>query len=300
MIVSLVSQRTQGDLVGLFRRGIHFGSYGSTDDGTAVFGRLTEAAQAAEAAGFDAISVPDHVHQNRVGGGPASPMFEAYTVLGALAGVTRSASLFSLVSPVTMRAPGLLAKAVTTLDVISGGRAVLGVGAGWDAAESAAYGIDFPGLGERFDRLDEELAVCRALFTREQASFTGKFYALRDARNSPRPVRGSIPVLVAGGGEKRTLELVARYADACNVSAGEPAEVRHKFDVLARHCERVGRDPAEITKTVFFMDTADRRAFAVSARALTAAGADGIVVLGVTDPAAIGSLGQVLAEVQDS
>ena len=281
--------------MGLFRRGIHFGSYGSTDDGPAVFGRLTEAAQAAEEAGFDAISVPDHVHQNRVGGGPSSPMFEAYTVLGALAVVTRSASLFSLVSPVTMRAPGLLAKAVTTLDVISGGRAVLGVGAGWDAAESAAYGIDFPGLGERFDR--RELAICRALFTREQASFTGTFYALRDACNSPRPVRDSIPVLVAGGGEKRTLELVARYADACNVSAGEPAEVRHKFDVLARHCEGSGRDPAEITKTVFFLDTADRRAFAASARALTAAGADGIVILGVTDPAAIGSLGQVLAEV---
>jgi alkanesulfonate monooxygenase SsuD/methylene tetrahydromethanopterin reductase-like flavin-dependent oxidoreductase (luciferase family) len=179
------------------RRGIHFGSYGSTDDGTAVFGRLAEAALAAEAAGFDAISVPDHVHQNQVGGGPASPMFEAYSVLGALAVVTSSAALFSLVSPVTLRAPGLLAKAVTTLDVISGGRAVLGVGAGWDAAEHEAYGIDFPGLGERFDRLDEELAICRALLRTERASFTGKFYAVKDAYNSPRPVRGTIPVLVA-------------------------------------------------------------------------------------------------------
>jgi F420-dependent oxidoreductase-like protein len=291
---------TTGRPVTLIRRGIHFGSYGSTDDGTAVFGRLTEAAQAAEEAGFDAISLPDHVHQNRVGGGPASPMLEAYTALGALAAVTRSANLFSLVSPVTLRAPGLLAKAVTTLDVISGGRAVLGVGAGWDAAESAAYGIDFPGLGERFDRLDEELAVCRALFSGERASFAGKFYAVRDAYNSPRPVRGAIPVLVAGGGEKRTLELVARYADACNVSAGEPAEVRRKFDVLARHCERIGRDPAEITRTVFFVDTADRRAFAERARALTAAGADGIIVVSVADPAAVGPLGQVLAEVHGS
>ena len=280
----------------LIRRGIHFGSYGSVDDGAAVFGRLAAAARAAEEAGFDAISVPDHVHQNRVGGGPASPMFEAYTVLGALALATSSATLFSLVSPVTLRAPGLLAKAVTTLDVISGGRAVLGVGAGWDAAEHEAYGIEFPGLGERFSRLDEELAICRAMFGTERAAFTGKFYAVRDAYNSPRPVRGSIPVLVAGGGEKRTLDLVARYADACNVFAGDPADVRHKFDVLSRHCERIGRDPAEITRTVFAFDTSDLGALAASARSLAAVGADGMIIVGPTDPAAIGPVGAVLAE----
>jgi F420-dependent oxidoreductase-like protein len=282
--------------VALIRRGIHFGSYGSVDDGAAVFGRLAEAARAAEEAGFDAISVPDHVHQNRVGGGPASPMFEAYTVLGALALATSSATLFSLVSPVTLRAPGLLAKAVTTLDVISGGRAVLGVGAGWDAAEHEAYGIEFPGLGERFSRLDEELAICRAMFAAERATFTGKFYAVQDAYNSPRPVRGSIPVLVAGGGEKRTLDLVARYADACNVFAGDPADVRHKFDVLSRHCERIGRDPAEITRTVFAFDTPDLGALAASARSLAAVGADGMIIVGPADPAAIGPVGAVLAE----
>jgi F420-dependent oxidoreductase-like protein len=283
--------------VALIRRGIHFGSYGSVDDGAAVFGRLAEAARAAEDAGFDAISVPDHVHQNQVGGGPASPMFEAYTVLGALALATTSARLFSLVSPVTMRAPGLLAKAVTTVDVISGGRAVLGVGAGWDAAEHEAYGIEFPGLGERFDRLDEELAICRAMFGGEPASFSGKFYTLRDAYNSPRPVRGSIPVLVAGGGEKRTLDLVARYGDACNVFAGAPADVRHKFDVLDAHCERIGRDPAEITRTVFAFDTSDLAALADSARSLAAVGADGMIIVGPADPALIGPVGQVLAEV---
>jgi F420-dependent oxidoreductase-like protein len=282
--------------VALIRRGIHFGSYGSVDDGAAVFGRLAEAARTAEEAGFDAISVPDHLHQNQVGGGPASPMFEAYTALGALALATSSATLFALVSPVTLRAPGLLVKAVTTLDVISGGRAVLGVGAGWDAAEHEAYGIEFPGLGERFSRLDEELAICRAMFAAERAVFTGQFYAVRDAYNSPRPVRGSIPVLVAGGGEKRTLDLVARYADACNVVAREPEEVRHKFDVLNRHCERVGRDPAEITKTVFAFDTSDLGTLAASARSLAAVGADGMIVVGPTDPAAIGPVGAVLAE----
>lgn len=283
--------------MGFIRRGIHFGTYGLVDDGAAVFERLARAARLAEEAGFDAISVPDHVHQNQVGGGPASPMFEAYTVLGALAACTSRATLFSLVSPVTLRAPGLLAKAVTTVDVISGGRAVLGVGAGWDVAEHEAYGIEFPGLGERFDRLDEELAICRAMFTTEQVSFTGKFYATKDARNSPRPVRGSIPVLVAGGGEKRTLDLVARYGDACNVFAGDPADVRHKFDVLAAHCERAGRDPAAVTKTVFAFDTSDLSAFEASARALAAVGADGMIIVGPEDPARIAAIGQVLGEI---
>jgi F420-dependent oxidoreductase-like protein len=283
--------------VALIKRGIHFGSYGRVDDGPAVFGRLAEAARAAEAAGFDAISVPDHVHQNQVGGGPASPMLEAYTVLGALATVTSSVWLFSLVSPVTLRPPGLLAKAVSTLDVIAGGRAVLGVGAGWDAAESEAYGIEFPGLGERFSRLDEELAICRALLRDPPATFTGTFYAVREAYNSPRPVRGSVPVLVAGGGERWTLDLVARYADACNVFASEPAAVWHKFDVLERHCERIGRDPAEITRTVFAFDTSDLAALAASARALAAVGADGMIVVGPEDASRIPAIGELLAEV---
>ena len=193
--------------------------------------------------------MPDHLQQNRVGGGPDSPMFEAYTLLGALAMRTSSARLLALVSPVTLRNPALLAKCVTTLDVLSRGRAVLGVGAGWDVAEHEAYGLAFPGTGERMDRLGEALAVCRAMFADQRATVGGTYYSVHDAPNSPRPV-GTIPVLVGGGGERRTLDLAARYADACNVS-GDPATVRHKFDVLERHCERVGRDPAEITKTVF-------------------------------------------------
>ena len=153
----------------LFRRGMHFGSYGSV--------------------------------QNQVGGGVDSPMFEACTLLGALALVTTSARLFALVSPVTLRTPGLLAKAVTTLDVLSRGRAVLGVGAGWDAAEHEAYGIPFPGTGARMDRLDEALAVCRALFHDQRATvITGTYYSVSDAPNSPRPLAGTVPVLVAGTG----------------------------------------------------------------------------------------------------
>jgi F420-dependent oxidoreductase-like protein len=283
--------------VALFRRGIHFGSYGSVDDGAAVFDRLRAAAEVAEAAGFDAISVPDHVQQNRVGGGPGSPMFEAYTLLGALALATRSARLFALVSPVTLRTPGLLAKAVTTLDVLSRGRAVLGVGAGWDTAEHEAYGIPFPGTGERMDRLDEALAVCRALFRDQRATVTGgSYYSVRDAPNSPRPVAGPIPVLVAGNGERRTLDLAARYGDACNV-VGDAATVRHKFDVLERHCARAGRDPAEITKTVFVFGTDDLAGFAADARAYAKAGADGIAVVGPADPGRIPAIGEVLSEV---
>jgi F420-dependent oxidoreductase-like protein len=281
----------------LFRRGMHFGSYGRVDDGPPVFGRLAESVQAAEQAGFDAVSVPDHVLQNRVAGGPASPMFEAYTLLGALAMRTSSARLLALVSPVTLRSPGVLAKAVTTLDVLSGGRAVLGVGAGWDAAEHEAYGIPFPGLGERFDRLDETLAICRALFRDQKVSVAGTFYQVREAFNVPRPVAGTIPVLVAGGGERRTLDLVARYGDACNVFGGDPAVVRHKFDVLRRHCERAGRDPAEITKTVFVFAAEDLAGFAASMRGYAATGADGVFVVGPDDPSRIPLIGQVLGDV---
>ena len=280
----------------LIRRGIHFGSYGRVDHGPAVFNRLAAAARTAEQAGFDAISVPDHVHQNQVAGGPASPMFEAYTVLGALAAHTRTARLLALVSPVTLRSPGLLAKAVTTLDVITGGRAVLGVGAGWDVAEHEAYGIPFPSTGERFDRLDEALQISRALFGPQQpATYSGTYYAVRDAYSSPRPVTGRIPILVAGGGERRTLDLVARYGDACNVFA-DLATVQHKFGVLAAHCERVGRDPAEITKTVFAFDTSDLARLSADAQAFASAGADGMIVVGPEDPSLIPEIGKVLAD----
>jgi F420-dependent oxidoreductase-like protein len=281
----------------LFRRGVHFGSYGRVDDGPGVFDRLLESVQAAEESGFDAVSVPDHLQQNQVGGGPASPMFEAYTLLGALAGRTTSVRLFALVSPVTLRSPGLLAKAVTTVDVLSRGRAVLGVGAGWDAAEHEAYGIPFPGTAERMDRLDEELAVCAALLAGQPATVTGAYYSVRGAWCSPRPVTERIPVLVAGGGERRTLNLAARYGDACNVFADDPDVVRHKFEVLEEHCRRAGREPAEITKTVFGPAPGDLAEFASVARAAAGAGADGMIVIAPEDPARIPPLGRILTDV---
>jgi F420-dependent oxidoreductase-like protein len=279
----------------LFRRGMHFGSYGEVDDGTPVFTRLVAAVEAAEAAGFDALSVPDHVLQNDIAGGRQSPMFEAYTLLGALAARTTSALLYALVSPVTLRNPAVLAKAVTTLDVVSDGRAVLGLGAGWDVAEHQAYGIDFPGVKERMDRLDEALTICRSLFREEKASFAGAHYRIDEAVSSPRPVRGDIPILVGGGGEQRTLALVARHADACNVF-GDPATTRHKLDVLEKHCESVGRDPAEITKTAFIQAADDLSEFAAQVDGLRQVGIDGVVLIGTFDPDRLAALGAILVD----
>lgn len=283
-------------LMALFRRGMHFGSYGSVDDGTAVFDRLQAAVELAESVGFDAISVPDHLQQNDVGGGADSPMFDAYTLLGALALITTSARLFALVSPVTLRSPALLAKAVTTVDVLSRGRAVLGIGAGWDASEHQAYGIPFPSAGTRFHQLDEALTLCRTLFRDQRATVTtGTYYSVNDARNSPRPLNGTIPVLVAGSGERRTLDLVARHGDACNV-VGDPGSVQRKFSVLEEHCERVGRDPAEITKTVFVFATDDMAKLATEAQAFAKAGADGITIVGPEEPGLISAIGAVFLE----
>lgn len=280
----------------VFKRGLHLGSYGTVDDGTAVFERAATCAVLAEEAGFDAISVPDHLHQNGTGGGPASPMFEAYTLLGALAMRTSSVQLYALVSPVTLRNPGLLAKAVTTLDVISGGRAILGLGAAWDVDEHAAYSIEFPGTGERFDRLDEALQICSALIAQEQSTFAGDHYAITAAYNSPKSIRGTIPILVGGGGEKRTLDLVARYADACNVF-GDAETVRHKFTVLKEHCERVGRDYSEITRTAFASPSRDMAKFEAQLEALAEAGAQGVVVQGMLEAEALQAIGSALVRV---
>jgi len=280
----------------VFKRGLHLGSYGTVDDGTAVFERAARCAVVAEEAGFDAISVPDHVHQNGTGGGPTSPMFEAYTLLGALAVRTSSVKLYALVSPVTLRAPGLLAKAVTTLDVISGGRAILGLGAAWDVDEHAAYGLEFPGVGERMDRLDETLAICTELMRQEQASYSGTHYSLTDAYNSPRPIRGSIPILVGGGGERRTLDIVARYADACNVF-GDATTIRHKFAVLQEHCERVGRDYSQITRTAFVPPSRDIAKFESQLVELAEATRQGVVVQGMLEADQLRELGQALLRV---
>jgi F420-dependent oxidoreductase-like protein len=214
-----------------------------------LFDHVAGLAVAAEEAGFDSVWVMDHFFQLPSLGGPDQPMLEAYTLLGGLAARTRRVQLGTLVTGVTYRNPAILAKIVTTLDVISRGRAILGIGAAWYDVEHQGLGVDFPADGVRLDMLEEAVQVCRAMFTGDDVSFTGVHYRLDHARNLPRPVRAGGPkIMIGGGGEKRTLRLVARYADKCNVT-GDSATLARKIDVLHRHCAEVGRDPADIGVT---------------------------------------------------
>jgi F420-dependent oxidoreductase-like protein len=218
--------------------------------GTALFERVIELAQAAEAAGFDAVTVMDHFYQLPGIGQEDEPMLEAYTTLGALAARTTRIQLATLVTGVTYRNPALLAKMVTTLDVISKGRAILGIGAAWNESEHLGYGFDFPPIGGRMDRLDEALTICRLMFTEERPSFEGKHHRIDRAINSPRPVQAGGPrILIGGGGEKRTLRLVARHADMSHWW-GSLEVLKRKDEVLRRHCEAEGRDPATIVRTI--------------------------------------------------
>jgi F420-dependent oxidoreductase-like protein len=234
----------------MIRLGLQIPSFtypGVADD--ALFERVSDIAVTAEESGFDSVWVMDHFYQLPLLGPPTLNMMESYTLLAALAARTTRVQLGTLVTGVTYRNPAVLAKEVTTLDVISRGRAILGIGAAWFDQEHEGYGVTFPTTRERMDRLEEAVQICRAMFTQETATFDGQHYRVKDAINNPRPIRpDGIPIMVGGGGEKRTLRIVAQHADGCNLF-GQPDEVRHKLDVLAQHCDAVGRDPASITKT---------------------------------------------------
>ena len=214
-----------------------------------LFEQVAAIAVQAEESGFDTVMVMDHFYQLPALGAPDQPMLEAYTLLGALAARTSRARLATLVTGNTYRNPALLAKMVSTLDIVSGGRAVLGIGAGWFEPEHVGYGIPFPSLGERLDRLEEALEIIRAMFRGERPSFDGRFYRTSEALNVPLPLRpGGPPILIGGSGEKRTLRLVAKYGDESNLTC-EPAEIPRKLEALARHCADFGRDPDTIGKT---------------------------------------------------
>lgn len=213
-------------------------------------GELGATAEAAEAAGLSWLSVMDHYFQMEPLGLPRSdPMLEAYTTLGYLAGRTSTVQLGVLVTGVTYRHPGLLAKIGATLDVLSGGRATMGLGAAWFEREHLALGVPFPPLAERFERLEEALQICRQMWDpANDGPFEGKHYQLAETLCSPLPL--SRPeVMVGGGGERKTLRLVAQYADACNVMAATADVLAHKLDVLRGHCDRLGRDYSEIRIT---------------------------------------------------
>jgi F420-dependent oxidoreductase-like protein len=213
-----------------------------------LFERLVEIVRTAEESGFSSVTVMDHLHQIPNIGPRTSFMLEGNTILAALAARTSRVSLGLLVGGVTYRNPALMAKVTTTLDVISGGRAVLGLGAAWFEEEHDAYGFAFPPLRERFQHLEDALRIARAMFTQQESSVSGRHHGTENALNIPQPLRGDIPILVGGSGERKTLRLVAQYADGCNI-AGDVERARHLMGVLDGHCEDVGRDPKEITRT---------------------------------------------------
>jgi F420-dependent oxidoreductase-like protein len=214
------------------------------------FDRVVELARAAEANGFDLITVMDHFYQIPGIGPEENEMLEAYSALAALAVSTGRVKLGTLVTGVTYRNPALLVKLVTTLDVISKGRAILGLGAAWNEAEHIGYGFEFPPIRERMDRLDEALTICRLMFSEERPSFEGKHYRIERALNSPLPIQAGGPkILVGGGGEQRTLRIAARHADLTHWF-GSLDVLKHKMEVFEKHCEAVDRDPASVVKTV--------------------------------------------------
>jgi F420-dependent oxidoreductase-like protein len=209
---------------------------------------LAAIARTADEAGFEFLAVMDHFFQIGMIGPPEDPMLEAYTTLGYLAAHTSRVKLLTLVTGAVYRHPGVLAKQVTTLDVLSGGRAWLGIGAGWYQEESAGLGIPFPPVAERFERLEETLQIVTRMFAGDDAPFVGKHYQLARPVNSPAPLtRPRPPIMIGGGGEKKTLRLVAQYGDACNLFVGP--ELPRKLEVLREHCAQLGRDYDSIYRT---------------------------------------------------
>jgi F420-dependent oxidoreductase-like protein len=214
-----------------------------------LFERIAEIAGTAEESGFDSVWVMDHFYQIRGVGQSTEAMLEGYTLLGSLATRTSRVNLGTLVTGVTYRNPAFLAKVVTTLDIISSGRAIFGIGAGWNEEEHKGYGYEFPPLRVRFEMLEDALQICRAMFTQPRSTVHGKHFHAEDALNMPQPVRpGGPPVLIGGSGEKKTIPLIAKYGDASNFF-GDVETIRHKVSVLEEACEREGRDRSEITVT---------------------------------------------------
>jgi F420-dependent oxidoreductase-like protein len=232
--------------------GFHMPNYthrGVPNEG--LFDRVVHQAKAAENAGFDLVTVMDHFYQIRGIGPETDPMLEAYTTLGALAASTTKVKLGTLVTGVTYRNPAILAKQVTTLDVISKGRAILGIGAAWNEDEHQGYGIEFPPIGRRMDRLDEALTIAKLMFTEDRPSFEGKYYRIERALNVPRPVQAGGPkILIGGTGERRTLRLLAQHGDIGHWFGGGIEELQRKKQIFYEHCEAVKRDPAEVQLTL--------------------------------------------------
>jgi len=271
------------------RVGIHFVNFTLPGQPESLASTLSETARIADEGGVSVFTLMDHWFQMEMMATAEDPMLEGYTSLGFVAAHTTTMRLGLLVTGVTYRHPGLLAKIVTTLDVLSGGRAQLGIGAAWYEREHLGLGVPFPPLSERFERLEETLQICLQMWSDDNGPFEGTHYRLAETICSPRPVSSPRPrILIGGSGERKTLKLVARYADACNLFASAPADVAHKLDVLARHCESEGRDPASIERTILAMGNPldDPEKFVTQMAEYAALGIDAVELMPIGDPVA--------------
>jgi F420-dependent oxidoreductase-like protein len=269
--------------------GLHVVSWSWPGRPASIAPTLAGVAAAAEEAGMTHLSVMDHWFQMEALAPATEPMMEGYTTLGFLAAHTSTITLGLLVTGVTYRHPGLLAKTVATLDVLSGGRGELGIGAAWYDREHRGLGVPYPPTAERFERLEETLQICFQMWSDDNGPFTSKHYELAETICEPRPIsRPRPPVLIGGSGERKTLRLVARYADACNLFGGDLDQVGHKLDVLRRHCDTEARDYATIKKTMLsrldpFTDT---DAFVEQMRGYAGIGIDMVIFVPDNDPVA--------------
>jgi len=268
------------------RIGIHYANFTHPGWETRLADRLTETAKVADQGGASLFTVMDHWFQMEDLGGPPEPMLEGYTTLGYLAGQTERVRLSLLVTGTTYRYPGLLAKIVTTLDVLSKGRATLGIGAAWYDREHAGLGVPFPSTSERFERLEETLQICQQMWSDDDGPYQGRHYQLAETACVPPPVqRPRPPILIGGSGERKTLRLVAQYADACNLFGQSPDIVRHKLEVLRGHCDALGRDYDTIEKTMIAMadPVADPDGFLASMEEYAALGIELVTLMPPTD-----------------
>lgn len=276
------------------RLGVHLVSFALPRGSAAIGPTLATVGRAVEDAGVDNLSLMDHYLQLDLLGGATEPMLEGYTTLGFLAAHTRTVELQLLMTGVTYRHPGLVAKIVSTLDVLSQGRAALGIGAAWHEREHLAMGVPFPPLAERFELLEETLQIVRQMWSDDDGPYVGRHHRLAETICSPQPMH-RLPVMVGGGGEKKTLRLVARYADACNLIAGPgsgPDQVRAKLDVLRAHCDRESTDYDAIRKTILYaqpvrVDESGGAAFVEQMAAFAEVGVSEVHVMPMTgDPVA--------------
>ncbi|MDE3086685.1 MAG: LLM class F420-dependent oxidoreductase [Acidobacteriota bacterium] len=268
------------------RLGIHFVNF-DFPGGRSIARTVADTARAADEAGVSSFTFMDHWFQMEAFAAASDPMLEGYTSLGYVAGLTTQLRLSLLVTGVTYRHPGLLAKIVTTLDVLSEGRAQLGIGAAWYEREHLGLGVPFPPVSERFERLEETVRICLQMWSDDDGPFEGRHYRLAETVCSPRPVQQPRPPLLIGGsGERKTLRLVARYADACNLFAPDRAVVAHKLRVLEEHCAAEGRDPAGISRTIlaFANPLDDVAGFLKEMEQYAALGVDLVEVMPLVDP----------------